>query len=58
MNQKNLMEVDWSKIPPPTDDGAARHLVGMTILIGRKLGGWRGVFASLGGLLVPSAVIT
>src|SRR5580704_14329872 len=31
MNQKNLMEVDWSKIPPPTDDGAAAHLVGMTI---------------------------
>ncbi len=31
MNQKNLLEVDWSKIPPPTDDGAARHLVGMTI---------------------------
>jgi chromate transporter len=34
------------------------NLVGMTILIGRKLGGWRGVCASLGGLLVPSAVIT
>ncbi len=34
------------------------NLVGMTILIGRKLGGWRGVCASLGGLLVPSAAIT
>jgi peroxiredoxin len=31
MNQKNLLEVDWSKIPPPTDDGAAAHLAGMTI---------------------------
>jgi peroxiredoxin len=31
MNQKNLLEVDWSKIPAPTDDGAAKHLVGMRI---------------------------
>ena len=31
MNQKNLLEVDWSKIPAPTDDGAAAHLNGMTI---------------------------
>src|SRR5260370_32202294 len=31
MNQKNLLEVDWSKIPAPTDDGAAAHLVGMTM---------------------------
>src|SRR6266478_5292363 len=31
MNQKNLLEVDWSKIPAPTDDGAAAHLAGMTI---------------------------
>jgi peroxiredoxin len=31
MNQKNLLDVDWSKIPAPTDDGAAAHLVGMTI---------------------------
>ena len=31
MNQKNLLEVDWSKIPAPTDDGAAAHLVGMTV---------------------------
>src|SRR5437899_2670041 len=28
---KNLLEVDWSKIPAPVDDGAAAHLVGMTI---------------------------
>jgi peroxiredoxin len=29
MAQPNLLEVDWSKIPAPKDDGAARHLVGM-----------------------------
>ena len=32
MNQKNLLDVDWSKIPAPADDGAAAHLVGMTIV--------------------------
>src|SRR6202011_4025954 len=31
MNQRNLMEVDWSKIPAPADDGAAAHLKGMMI---------------------------
>lgn len=31
MNQKNLQEVDWSKIPAPTNDGAADHLLGMKI---------------------------
>ena len=31
MNQKNLLEVDWSKIPAPADDGAAAHLKGKTI---------------------------
>jgi peroxiredoxin len=31
MNQKNLLEVDWSKIPAPSDDGAANHLTGMRI---------------------------
>jgi len=29
MKQPNLLEVDWSKIPAPEDDGAAAHLVGM-----------------------------
>src|SRR3984957_16135817 len=28
MAQPNLLEVDWSKIPAPVDDGAAKHLVG------------------------------
>jgi peroxiredoxin (alkyl hydroperoxide reductase subunit C) len=28
-NQPNLMQVDWSKIPAPADDGAARHLEGL-----------------------------
>ena len=31
MNQPNLMDVDWSKIPAPTDDGAAKHLTGMKL---------------------------
>ena len=31
MNQKNLFEVDWSRIPAPIDDGAAAHLVGMKV---------------------------
>ncbi|CCD87384.1 putative thiol-specific antioxidant related protein (thiol peroxidase Bcp) [Bradyrhizobium sp. ORS 285] len=31
MNQKNLLDVDWSVIPAPTDDGAADHLAGMTL---------------------------
>ena len=31
MNQKNLLDVDWSQIPAPSDDGAAAHLAGMAI---------------------------
>jgi peroxiredoxin (alkyl hydroperoxide reductase subunit C) len=31
MNQKNLLEVDWNKIPAPTDDGGASHLKGTKI---------------------------
>jgi peroxiredoxin len=31
MVQSNLFEVDWSKIPAPSDDGAAAHLVGQAI---------------------------
>ena len=31
MNQRNLLEVDWSKIPAPVDDGGAAHLKSMTI---------------------------
>ncbi len=34
------------------------NIVAMTVLIGRKLSGWRGVVASLLGLLLPSATIT
>src|SRR5262245_7535886 len=29
--EQNLINVDWSKIPAPVDDGAARHLTGATI---------------------------
>ena len=28
-NQSNLQSVDWSKLPPPGDDGTADHLLGM-----------------------------
>jgi peroxiredoxin len=31
MNQKNLLEVDWSRIPAPADDGGAAHLKGAKI---------------------------
>ena len=31
MSSSNLTQVDWSKIPPPEDDGDAAHLVGMSI---------------------------
>jgi len=34
------------------------NLIGLTILIGRKLGGRLGILASLTGLLLPSAAIT
>ncbi len=27
----SLTEVDWNRIPPPTDDGAADHLPGLTL---------------------------
>lgn len=30
-NQPNLLDIDWSKIPAPQDDGAARHLAGMML---------------------------
>jgi len=31
MKQTNLLEVDWTKIPAPEDDGAASHLVGLKV---------------------------
>lgn len=33
-------------------------LVALSVLLGKKLGGTRGIVASLAGLLVPSAAIT
>ena len=30
-SQPNLLAVDWSRIPAPEDDGAARHLAGMSL---------------------------
>jgi chromate transporter len=40
----------------PADPGI--NLLALTVLLGRKLGGTRGIIASLAGLLVPSAAIT
>lgn len=34
------------------------NLIALTILIGKKLGGWLGISVSLAGLLLPSAAIT
>ena len=31
MNQRDLLDVDWSKIPAPTDDGGTAHLRGTTV---------------------------
>ena len=31
MNQSKLDAVDWTKIPPPEDDGGAAHLVGLVV---------------------------
>jgi len=31
MIQRNLLEVDWSRIPAPEDDGGAAHLKGMSL---------------------------
>jgi peroxiredoxin len=31
MAQSNLLEVDWTKIPAPIDDGGAAHLAGMAV---------------------------
>lgn len=31
MNQNSLLDVDWTAIPAPADDGSAAHLPGMTI---------------------------
>lgn len=31
MTQPNLLSVDWSRIPAPQDDGAARHLPGLRL---------------------------
>jgi chromate transporter len=34
------------------------NLVSLTVLLGKKMGGYRGIAASLAGLLLPSATIT
>ncbi len=44
--QTDLLQVDWSRIPAPQDDGAARHLAGM-LLPDVPLPGTEGVEVSL-----------
>ncbi|HEX9037682.1 MAG TPA: chromate transporter [Ktedonobacterales bacterium] len=34
------------------------NLIAITLLLGKRFGGWRGMIASLAGLLIPSASIT
>src|SRR5579859_7844030 len=34
------------------------NLIAITVLLGKQLAGWRGIVASLAGLLIPSGVIT
>ncbi len=34
------------------------NLIAITVLLGKRLGGWRGIAASLAGLLIPSGAIT
>jgi len=43
---RDLTQVDWSRIPAPPDDGAARHLAGM-LLPDASLPGTDGVEISL-----------
>ena len=31
MNEDDLLHVDWSKLPQPSDDGAAAHLQGRAL---------------------------
>ena len=53
-SQPNLLDVDWSKIPAPQDDGAARHLAGMA-MPDVPLAATDGTVVSLAG--VPGRVI-
>lgn len=34
------------------------NLISMTILIGRRIAGWRGIFLCLTGMLLPSTIVT
>jgi peroxiredoxin len=48
-NQKSLLSVDWSKLPVPVDDGAARHLMHL-LLPAFPLPATDGTLVSLSGL--------
>jgi peroxiredoxin len=56
-NQPNLLEVDWSQIPAPEDDGAAQHLEGMAVpdVALRATDGKRVSLAKLPGRIVVFA---
>ena len=49
MNQNNYLDVDWSSIPEPVDDGSADHLKG-TIMPSMKLPSTIGGMVDLGDL--------
>jgi peroxiredoxin len=55
--QPDLHSVDWSKIPPPEDDGGARHLTGMTVpdIVLPATDGSQVSLASLRGLTIVYA---
>jgi peroxiredoxin len=53
-NRPNLMDVDWSTIPAPPDDGAARHLTGLAVP-DIALGATDGTQVSLAG--IPGRVV-
>lgn len=55
--QPDLHIVDWSKIPPPSDDGGAQHLTGMAVpdVVLAATDGSRVSLASLDGLTIVYA---
>ena len=55
--QPNLLDVDWSQIPAPPDDGAARHLAGAKVpdIALTATDGTQGSLAKLAGRVVVFA---
>jgi peroxiredoxin (alkyl hydroperoxide reductase subunit C) len=50
LTQKDMLNVDWSKIPAPVDDGAAAHLVGTVVPPAIALAATDGSTVALGAL--------